>query len=151
MPSSIDPRAPIVCSHCGRDYAHSYWASFGTLEHPNPTVRGDPFLCFSCRRDTNPDAADAPRWVAPVPKTHAVVRSVAVSQSRKRCRMCGCEWDGLIFGPAATKGSDLPYGICDACADAEERHIREMSARTVSATAPIPEMRRPRRVLGLDD
>lgn len=141
--------AEIICHHCGRNYARQYWLVGGS----------DPRVCNSCRRDTNPDAADAPRGSQPPredlpPLAEAVAPYMIVSKARKKCRVCGGEWDGLIFGPTvdATKGSDapLPFGTCDACADADERTTAAMSARTVSATAPLPEMRRPRRMTGLD-
>lgn len=142
--------AEIICHHCGRDYAKTYWAGAPSLENPT-RKQCDPRVCPSCCRDTNPDAADAPQWVPPVAKeSTALVRAIAVTPSRKKCRVCGGEWDGLIFGPAASKGSPLPLGICDACSAADEARMAALSAPVVSATAPLPEMRRPRRVVGID-
>lgn len=153
-------RPPIICHHCGRDYAREFWLSGGSFEHPfmpGVTKLANHVVCPSCCRDTNPDAADAPRWVpsAPAPSgaTAELVEPLAVlvTQSRKQCRTCGGEWDGLIFGPSATKGSPLPFGICDACADAEEARIAAMRVVPVVSATALPEMRRPRRVVGLDD
>src|SRR6266550_4341881 len=87
--------AGIICHQCGQDYARDYWA-LGS--------KADPCVCQSCRRDTNPDATDAPRWV---PGAHVDEPSptTVVTPARKRCRGCGGEWVGLIFGPPASKGS----------------------------------------------
>lgn len=134
--------AAIICCHCGRDYAREYWAM---------QEKADPNVCKSCRRDTNRDAADAPRWVAGAHTVEVVSSPVTVvTPARKQCRVCGGIWNGLIFGSAPAKGSPLPLGICDSCADAEEKQIAAMRAPIVSATAPLPEMRRPRRVVGID-
>lgn len=121
----MKPRAPVICSHCGHDYARDYWT------RPDPS----PVVCFSCRRDTNPDAADAPRWE---PRAHTDDQSPSpvfvVSPARKQCRMCRGEYDGLVFGPSGglhpSKDAPLPFGICPSCSVAEDR-------RDALATAPV--------------
>lgn len=107
----------------------------------------DPCVCFSCRRDTNADAADAPRWVAPAPSSsQSLVRSYVVTEARKQCRVCRGQWDGLIFGPSPSKGSPLPFGICPPCADANDRAVALAAAPTVPVGMPLLELQRPRRV-----
>lgn len=111
----------ITCSHCGRDYAREYWAD---------TVRGDPRVCRSCRRDTNRDAADAPRWERRAPTDdQSPSPVVGMVPARKQCRVCRAEYDGLVFG-SASKGSVLPFGICPACGLADDRAY-------ALATAPV--------------
>lgn len=122
----------ILCHHCGQDYARDYWG------HP---AKADPCVCTSCRRDTNPDAADAPHWI-PQPQESALARVAVVTPARKQCRMCRGEWDGLIFGPAP-KGSPLPFGICPTCGAEEDRQLAAMAARTVPVGMPL--LARPRR------
>jgi hypothetical protein len=124
----------IVCHHCGRDYAHEYWAG-----------KGDPCVCNSCRRDTNTDAADAPRWV---PGAHVVEQSptTVVTTARKRCRVCGGEWDGLIFGASPAKGSPLPFGICPKCGAEDDAFMARLNAKVVPMGMPLPELAHPQRV-----
>lgn len=131
--------APILCSHCGRDYAREYWVD---------TVTGDPNVCRSCRRDTNLDAADAPRWVAGAhaDEDETLPPATVVTPARKQCRVCRGEWDGLIFGPPAAKGSPLPFGICPACAAKDDARY----APVVSFGMPLPELERPRRVVEVE-
>lgn len=130
--------AAILCCHCGRDYAREYWAM---------QQAGDPYVCKSCRRDTNRDAADAPRWIPGAAVADVQLRQVVVTESRKQCRVCRGEWDGLIFGPPAAKGSPLPFGICPTCGEREDAALARMSARTVSVGMPLPELQRPRRTV----
>lgn len=59
--------------------------------------------------------------------------------------MCRGEWDGLIFGPPACKGSPLPFGICASCGAEEDRQLAAMSARAVPYAVPVPDLERPRR------
>ena len=116
----------ILCCHCGRDYTREYWA-LGAAADPN--------VCKSCRRDTNPDAADAPRGGPPsVVPDDSTMPPIELTHVRKQCRVCGGGYDGLIFGPSAgqhpSKDAPLPFGICPRCGLAEDR------AMTL-ATAPI--------------
>jgi hypothetical protein len=127
--------AAITCHHCGRDYAREYWASIG---------KGDPCVCNSCRRDTNIDAADAPRWT-PGAAAAELAREQVVSQSRKRCRVCGGEWDGLIFGSSGrAPGVPLPFGICPACSAEEDAFVAHQMAKIVPMGVPL-ELARPQR------
>ena len=128
--------APIVCTHCGQDYARQYWEQ---------GLKADPRVCQSCRRDVNPDAADAPRWTKPESAVETA-REQVVSQSRKQCRVCGGEWDGLIFGSSASKGSPLPFGICPTCSAKDEARPMYAAPRP----APIT-LSRPTRMFGYDD
>jgi len=136
MATARNRLAAILCHNCGRDYAREYWA-FG--------VGADPYVCNSCRRDTNRDAADAPRWT---PGAHADEQSpvIVVSQARKQCRVCRGEWDGLILGPPPSKDAPLPFGICPACGDEDDAKMRALSARVVPLGMPLPELQRPARV-----
>src|SRR6266566_2274604 len=133
MSNSYSGPAAICCHHCGRDYACEYWAMAG---------KGDPFLCRSCRRDTNRDAAEAPRWAGEIAMPEPRLRAMVVSQSRKRCRVCGGEWDGLIFGPPASKGSPLPFGICPSCDAKETAYLQTLTTRLVPIGVPLPALNR---------
>jgi hypothetical protein len=127
--------AAITCHHCGRDYAREYWASIG---------KGDPCVCNSCRRDTNIDAADAPRWT-PSADAGELAREQIVSQSRKQCRVCGGEWDGLIFGSSGrAPGAPLPIGICPDCSAEEDAFVARQTAKIVPMGVPL-ELARPQR------
>lgn len=111
----------IVCHWCGRDYAHEYWTAAATFEHPKRLRIPDPRVCFSCRRDTNPDyAQDAPRG-GPPQAEEVTADLFPVTPGRKQCRMCRQEYDGLIFGSPILDPSvgPLPFGICPTCADAD--------------------------------
>ena len=110
--------APIICENCGTDYAREYWLT---------GISADPLVCNSCRRDTNPDAADFPRWVK-ADTVAEIAREFPVTAGQKQCRTCGGQWDGLFFGPSPSKGSPLPFGICPACAVADDaRHAPVVS------------------------
>lgn len=125
----------ILCYHCGRDYAHEYWTM---------GLKADPRVCKGCRRDLNPDAVDAPRWIPEAPR-HERARVQQVSRSLKRCRMCGGEWEGFIFGPSASKGSPPPFGVCPACSDADA------ARRGVVPSPSLETLAAPRRVFGYED
>ena len=120
--------APIICHHCGMDYAHEYWV--------RPAA--DPFVCFSCRRDTNPEAADAPQWT-PQLKPQEAIREQVVTEARKQCRVCRGEYVGRILGPAPSKGSPLPFGICDPCGVAEDRADKLATAPVVPYAVAVRE------------
>lgn len=117
--------AAIVCHWCGRDYAREYWL-MGAAADPN--------VCTDCRRDTNPEAADAPRGGPRTREPEAAPRAVVITKTRKQCRVCGGGYDGLIFGPSAgqhpSKDAPLPFGICPPCGIAEDR-------AAALATAPV--------------
>lgn len=137
-------RAAMPCENCGTNFAVAYWEAMGYWTWNGLEPAPDPIVCRSCRRDLNPDAADFPRWT---PERAAIeARVQIVSESRKQCRTCGGEWDGLIFGPSASKGSPLPFGICPTCSAKDE-------ARPVMAKPPVPEpvLSRPTRVFGYED
>lgn len=118
----------ILCHHCGRDYAHEYWAIPG---------KGDPCVCNSCRRDTNADAADAPRWVRELVGAETR-REAIVTETRKQCRVCRGEWDGIVLGPPPSKGSALPFGICPKCGAEEDACLARLNAKVVPMGMPLP-------------
>ena len=141
----LSDRAAIPCENCGRDFSRDYWeaSSYWTWDGLEP--RPDPIVCRSCRRDLNPDAADFPRWTPERAANEARVQ--LVSESRKKCRTCGGEWDGLIFGPTPAKGSPLPFGTCPTCSAADEARDR----KPMRPVQPEPELTRPTRVFGYED
>jgi len=149
MPT-ISRHSQVICHHCGSDYAREYWDSADPGDQLPLEPKVDPCVCLSCRRDTNPDAADAPLWTPREVQTFAD-EPLIVSPARKQCRVCRGEWDGLVFGLSASKGSPLPFGICPTCDAQEETRLVAFTHRPRTVETPPAPLQRPTRVFGYDD